>query len=362
MARNASAIIDLDALRANYELARRLSGARAIAVVKADAYGHGAVAAAKALDSCADAFGVAAIEEALELREAGIRSPIMLLEGCFEAAELDLVDRHQLMIAIHRHDQLEALLRARPSRPIPTWIKLDTGMHRLGFHPEEAGSVRARLADCPHATDLVMMTHFARADEVDCEATAQQIRTFEEATQGLALPRSLANSAGILGWPQAHGDWIRPGIMLYGGSPFPGPQAHAAALRPVMTLTSEIIGLRDLQAGEPIGYGARYRCDRPTRVGVVAMGYGDGYPRSAADGTPVAVDGRRTRLIGRVSMDMLTVDCTDIPEVAIGSKVELWGSTVSVNEVAAHCDTISYELLTRRPGRVTRSYVGGPLD
>ncbi len=359
MARAALATIDLDAIRHNYRYAKRLAPtSRAVAVVKADAYGHGAVTVASTLAGEADAFGVACIEEALELREAGINSRILLLEGFFSSDEIDAIDRHGLSTAVHEPGQVEALLAARVRRPFSVWLKFDSGMHRLGMTAEELRTAHARLATAPQVAELVLMTHFARADEPECDYTRCQIQRFHEATAGLRGLRSLANSAAVMAWPETHGDWIRPGVMLYGITPFSDSVATADELRPAMVLTSAIIAVRHLEAGEPVGYGGRFRCDRPMRVGVVAAGYGDGYPRTVANGTPVAVKGRRTRVVGRVSMDMLTVDLTGMEDIRIGDPVELWGSQVRVHEVAAACDTIGYEVVTRRPPRVPRTYIG----
>jgi alanine racemase len=327
-----------------------------IAVIKADAYGHGAFAAARALSTEADVFAVACIEEALELREAGIDKPVLLLEGCFEPDELALVERHGFITVVHCPEQLELLLAARPGRPLPVWLKMDSGMHRLGLAPERFAAAWQALHDCPHATGTVLMTHFARADELDQDTTRAQIALFERHAEGIPAPRSLANSAATLAWPESHGDWLRPGFMLYGWSPLNRDHPNAMPLRPVMALESALIAIRDLPAGEAIGYAGRYVTDRPTRVGTVAMGYADGYPRHARDGTPVAVNGRMTRLIGRVSMDMLTVDLSEQPEARVGDPVELWGPTVSANAVAAHSDTIAYSLLTGVTRRVPRRY------
>jgi alanine racemase len=356
LTRPTTAIVDLGALLANYRLARASApGSRALAVVKADAYGHGAVPVARALAGEADGFAVACIEEAQELRDSGITGPLLLLEGVFEPAELRLVDRLGLSQVVHTREQVQWLLAARPARPVPVWLKIDTGMHRLGFAPETAREMYATLAAAPQVASVVLMTHLARADEVDEPATRRQLERFRASLGDLRPAVSLANSAGVLGWPAAHGDWIRPGIMLYGASPFGGDAAQGLA--PVMQLTSAIIAVRELAAGEGIGYGARYRCTRSTRVGTVAIGYADGYPRHAADGTPVAAAGVRTRLIGRVSMDMVTVDLTDIPDAGIGAPVELWGRTVAANEVARHAETIAYQLFTGVSRRVPRRYL-----
>ncbi|WP_137819037.1 alanine racemase [Pseudomonas sp. 2FG] len=347
--RPARALIDLDALRHNYQLARTVSGAKALAVVKADAYGHGAVRCAKALEAEVEGFAVACIEEALELRDAAIGKPILLLEGFFEAEELALIDQHDLWCVVHSMWQIEAIERARLARPLTVWLKLDSGMHRVGLHPADYQAAYRRLQASGKVGKIVLMSHFARADELDCERSAEQVAVFEQARAGLEGEVSLRNSPAVLGWPQLvpqqqPSDWVRPGIMLYGATPFEQEQALAARLQPVMTLESKIIGVRELPAGEPIGYGARFITERPTRVGVVAMGYADGYPRHAPTGTPVLIDGQPSRLIGRVSMDMLTVDLTDLPQAGLGSRVELWGKNVLASDVAALAGTIPYQL------------------
>ena len=344
--RPARALIDLDALRHNYRLARRLGGGRALAVVKADAYGHGAVRCAAALEAEADGFAVACIEEALALREAGIRSPVLLLEGFFDAAELALIVEHDLWTVVHAAWQVEALERTPLPRPLDVWLKLDSGMHRVGLDARDYRDAWQRLRALPHVGALVKMSHFARADEPECARTTEQLDAFGAATAGLPGESSLCNSPALLGWPQARADWARPGLMLYGVSPFTDPgHPVAAQLRPVMTLESKLIAVRELAAGEPVGYGARFVTDAPTRIGVVAMGYADGYPQFAVTGTPVAIDGRSGRLVGRVSMDMLTVDLTGHPEAGVGSRVELWGSQVPAAQVVAHSQTSSYRLL-----------------
>jgi len=358
--RPARALIDLDALVHNYRHARRLGGGRALAVVKADAYGHGAAACARALDGEADGFGVACIEEALELREAGIRAPILLLEGFFEAAELALIERHDLWTVVASPWQVEALERHRAAKPLQAWVKLDSGMHRLGLAPAEFNDAWRRLRALEGIGDMVAMTHFARADEIANERTDEQLDAFDRALGGLPpdTPTSAANSAGLLAWPRARRGWVRPGLMLYGTHMLDGPCVEADALRPVMRLESRVIAVRELAAGEPIGYGGGFVTGRPTRVGVVAMGYADGFAQYAPAGTPVLVGGRRSRLIGRVSMDMLTVDLTDHPDADVGTPVELWGPDLPVAEVAAHCGSSPYRLLSGLK-RVAREYLGG---
>ncbi|GGU49342.1 alanine racemase [Pseudomonas laurentiana] len=342
--RPARALIDLQALRHNYQLARELSGAKALAVIKADAYGHGAVRCAQALQAEADGFAVACIEEALALREAGIRAPILLLEGFFEASELALIVQHDLWCVVHSLWQLDAIEKASLSKQITVWLKLDSGMHRVGLHPKDYPSAYQRLQATGKVARIVLMSHFARADELDSNASNDQVAVFQAARQGLSAEISLRNSPAVLGWPQIPSDWVRPGIMLYGSTPFEVPQAEAQRLQPVMTLESKVISVRELPAGEPVGYGARFISQRPTRVGVVAMGYADGYPRLAPTGTPVMVAGKRSQLIGRVSMDMLCIDLTDVPEAGLGSPVELWGKNVLASDVAIQAGTIPYQI------------------
>ncbi len=357
MSRPTFAVIDTQAFVANYRYAKSLAPqSRAVAVIKANGYGHGAIRLAQALGDEADAFGVACCEEAVELREAGVRRPIVLLEGVFDPAELKLVEELDLQPVLHSPPQLDWLLQARTAAPLRVWLKVDTGMHRLGFAPDQLQPVYQRLHASANVGQITLMSHFARADETGVTATEQQMTLFRHATGSIDAPVSLANSAAVMAWPASHADWVRPGIMLYGSSPLSGDHANANALLPVMRLESQLIAIHDLAAGESIGYGGRYTCTGPTRVGAVAVGYADGYPRHAADGTPVAVNGRPTRLIGRVSMDMVTVDLSDLPDSRIGDPVQLWGDLVSANAVAEHCGTIAYELFTRISRRVHRIY------
>ncbi|WP_339119548.1 alanine racemase [Halomonas sp. BMC6] len=356
--------IDLDALRHNYQLACRCAPqSRSVAVIKADAYGHGALACARALEADVPAFAVACIEEALSLREGGIQAPIVLLEGIFSAEELALVDQHRLWISVHSAWQVEALLAYSPRQPIPVWLKVDSGMHRLGFSPEQAPSVWQRLVDAPQVTALHLMSHFANADAQDPSYFNRQMRLLQGLAAELKAPLCLANSPATLAWPAAHGDWNRPGVMLYGSDPLEVANDITRQLRPVMSLRSEIIALRELDTGEQVGYGGRWKAARPSRIAVVAAGYGDGYDRHAVDGTPVLVNGQRCPIAGKVSMDMLTVDVTDVPDAAIGSDVVLWGAAsngavLPVDEVARYCDTISYTLLTGVLPRAPRRYHG----
>ncbi len=353
-------MIDLGALRHNYRLARRLGGGKALAVVKADAYGHGAVRCAQALQGEADGFAVACIEEALELRRAGIHAPILLLEGFFEADELALIAEHDLWTAVASPWQVRALAAFNSPRPLGVWLKLDSGMHRLGLSPEDFRAAWLRLHGLPQVASIVLMTHLARADERDSSRTDEQAVAFAVASRGMGAPTSLCNSPGLLGWPALRGDWARPGLMLYGANPFPDDTALTTQLRPVMTLRSRIIAVRELPAGEPVGYGARFVAERSTRVGVVAMGYADGYPQFAPNGTPVWVDGQACPLIGRVSMDMLTVDLTEHPAAQVGTAVELWGAHPRVGELAERCNASAYQMLCGLK-RAPRHYVEPPV-
>lgn len=353
--RPARALIDLQALRHNYRLARDSSGGRALAVIKADAYGHGAVHVAQALEAQADGFAVACIEEALELRAAGIRAPILLLEGFFEADELALIVEHDLWTVVHAIWQLEAVEQAQLGKPLTVWLKLDTGMHRVGLHPSEYRAAYQRLLATGKVARVVLMSHFSCADELNSACSDQQVAVFEAARQGLVAETSLKNSPAVMGWPKIPSDWSRTGIMLYGATPFDQTQPLAERLQPVMTLESKVISVRELPAGEAVGYGATFVSEHPLRIGVVAMGYADGYPRHAPTGTPVLIDGQRSRLLGRVSMDMLCVDLTDVPQAGLGSRVELWGKAVLASEVATQAGTIPYQIFCNLR-RVPRIY------
>ncbi len=358
MGRAARAIIDLSAIRQNFNLAASLaSSSQAIAVVKADAYGHGAVRVAKALATQAPAFGVACIEEALELRAAGIEKPILLLEGFFSADEIPVIAEHNFWTAIHRLEQVEMIECAKLSTPIHVWLKMDSGMHRLGVDPKEYRVIYDRIKQCSGIEQVVLMSHLACADELESEHTHNQVAQFDRAVEGIDAPHSIANSPATLGWPQLHRDWIRPGLMLYGASPFEVEHSQAEKLAVAMSLCSEIIAIHDVDVGEAVGYGASFICDRPTRVGTVAIGYGDGYSRHAPTGTPVFVNGQKSRIIGRVSMDMCTVDLTGLSNVDVGAHVELWGAQLNVNEVAKYCGTIPYTLFTGVTRRVPRIYI-----
>lgn len=345
-----TATIDLSALRHNFLRAKAYApNAKHIAVVKANGYGHGLINAARGLQA-ADMFAVLRIEEAVQLREAGFLHPILLLEGVFEMAELHEAAQLGLHLVVHDEQQLQMLESTYLKRSISVFLKLNSGMNRLGFKPDRYFDAVQRIAKIKYVHGIVTMTHFATAD--DERGIASQFVQFETTTAPFSYPKSMANSAAIIRYPQAHADYVRPGIMLYGSSPFADVSAKALHLKPVMQLASKLIGVQALSAGESVGYGQTFVADKPMRVGVVACGYADGYPRHAGTGTPVAVDGVITRTLGRVSMDMLCADITDIPEAEAGSHVELWGEYVSVDAVAASAGTIGYELLCALAPRV----------
>lgn len=359
--RPATVTIDLGALRHNLAVARRRApAAKLVAVVKANGYGHGAARLLPAL-SGADRLGVACIEEALALREAGATQPILLLEGMFEANELALCARHGFEVGVHEPGQLRMLELARLERPVSVWLKIDSGMNRLGFRPELLPPVLAQLQGCASvAGEIRLMTHFASADEPTAPATRAQIGRFAAAAGKLGLERSFCNSAGVLAWPEAHAEWIRPGVMLYGVSPLAGRHGGDEDLQPVMTLSTRLIEVKEVPAGETVGYAGTWTAAVPSRIGIAAIGYGDGYPRHAGSGTPVLVDGRPASLVGRVSMDMLAIDLVDHPQAEVGTPVTLWGRGLPVETVAARAGTIAYELLCGLAGRVHVRLVDHP--
>lgn len=350
------AVIDLCALRHNLQQVRRLAPqARVMAAVKANGYGHGAIEVARALDG-SDAFAVASLVEALTLRDAGIKHPLVILGGVLNADELRQALQSDLQLVVHDFHQLEFIEHSAAAREAAVWIKLDTGMHRLGFAPDHLVELRRRLNDLPGLRIQGWMTHFARADEADQPETAEQMRVFEESLRGFSGPRSLANSAGIVAWPASHADWVRPGIMLYGGSPVNGESAASFDLKAVMTLSSRLLSIRELAADEAVGYSGSWTTPERMRIGVVAIGYGDGYPRHAASGTPVLINGRRTSLVGRVSMDLITVDLRGCDDAHEGDEVLLWGEGLPADEVAASASTIAYDLFCGLTSRVKFEY------
>ena len=350
MARPLVAQIDLRALAANLDRARAwAAGARVLAVVKADAYGHGLSRVLPAL-AAADGLALIELDNALRLRDAGERRPILLLEGFFEPAELDTFAAHALSAVVHSKEQVEMLEAARLSRPLDVFLKINTGMNRLGVAPADARAYAERLARAPGVASLRLMMHFARSEEE--RGIAEPLARFRAACEGLPYPRSLANSAGVVRFADVGGDIVRPGIMLYGATPFAGRSAAELGLAPVMTLRSKLIGVQALAPGDSVGYGATFTAKQPMRIGVVACGYADGYPRHTPNGTPVLVDGRRVPVAGRVSMDMITVDISALPDARVGSDVVLWGEGLPVDEVAKAAGTVGYEMLCAVAPRV----------
>ncbi len=365
--------IDAAALAHNLLLARRHAGrARVLAVIKANGYGHGLLRVAEALRA-ADGFAVLTLDEAAALRTQGYTHPIVLLEGWFHVDELPEIARLRLRPVIHREDQAELLARTRLDNRIDVFVKIDTGMHRLGLPPQRLAAVLEKLHAAPHVGSLTLMTHFACADDPGI-GVAAQLAGFWAAVRDLPLrgaaaegshtppllrgegafpyPITLANSAALLAYPETRGDWVRPGILLYGASPFPGQTGEALGLLPAMTLMSALIAIQPVRRGEGVGYGAAFVAPRDMRIGIVACGYADGYPRHAGTGAPILVEGRLTRTLGRVSMDMLAVDLTDVPQAHIGSPVTLWGAGLPVERVAEAAGTLAYELLTHVAPRV----------
>lgn len=351
MTRPILARIEPAAFRHNYLLAKeRAPGAKAWAVVKANAYGHGLLRCAEAVRDVADGFALLEVAEAMLLRNAGFRQPIVLLEGFFAEDDLQMASVHAISSAIHCDEQLRLLELADIEQPLNVFIKLNSGMQRLGFLPERLPEVLARLRATGKVGQISVMTHFACAD--GNAGVAEQFARFQTAVAPTGLPYSVANSAALLRFPQVQGDWVRPGIMLYGSSPMPEMQsAEALGLRPVMTLASRIISVQDLLPGDRVGYSATFTADRPMRVGTVACGYADGYPRHADTGTPILVNGQRTRTLGRVSMDMLACDLTEL-DAGVGSSVILWGEGLPADDVATAAGTVSYELFCALAARV----------
>ena len=367
MARPSKALISRSALRHNYQLACSIApNSKNIAVIKANAYGHGDFLVAQILEDLAPAFAVACIEEALALRKQGITKPIMLLEGVFEEQEIALADKHNFWIMVVNKQQCDWIVNSKVANKLTVWLKVDTGMHRLGLQSLEINDVFTRLYECHHINSkIVLASHFSNADDVEDNNTEEQMSRFlwiKEQLQALHggkldLPCSLANSPGILAWPDSHFDWNRPGFMLYGNSPLLKGNNNDKKLKPVMTLVSEIISIRTINVGESVGYGSTWIAKRPSKIATVAIGYGDGYPRIAKSGTPTLVNGKIAPLAGRVSMDMITIDVTDHQNVKLGDEVILWGPDLLANKVGEQAQTIGYEILTRMPLRTPRVVV-----
>jgi alanine racemase len=350
--------IDREALRHNLAAVKRLApGTRVMGVIKANAYGHGLVSTARALGG-ADAFGVARLEEGLTLRSVGVNKAIVLLEGVFTADQLRVAADNDFELVIHSFQQLELLERFIGSYAFRVWMKVDTGMNRLGFRVEEFPVAWERLERARAVAHVRLMTHLASAEEEGNAEVVRQLERFERLVDGRDVERSIANSAGLIVWPQARADWVRPGLMLYGISPVPTIESTALGLRPVMTLVTSLIAVRRVARGEAVGYGATWRAQRDSIVGIAAVGYGDGYPRNMRAGTPVLVNGKEAHVVGRVSMDMTAIDLTDHPTVKVGDVVTLWGRGLPAERIAPFADTIPYELVCGISQRVAVEWSG----
>lgn len=356
MSRRPQARIDCAALLHNFfQVSQKAPKAKILAVLKANAYGHGLLKVAETLKE-AGAFGVARIDEALMLRAGGVVKPIVLLEGFFHEDELPQVAASNLQVVVHHPSQVDALVQAKLEAPIQVWLKIDSGMHRLGFLPEEFEKAYLALQKSENVVKpMRLMTHFASADDLDSAATSKQLDTFLQTVKGHAGEHCIANSAGIFAWPKSHGDWVRPGLALYGVSPLEGGDARELGLRPVMTFSSSVIAVRHVQAGDEVGYSGSWTAPKNTRLAVVAIGYGDGYPRNAGNVCEVLIKGKRYPIVGRVSMDMTTVAIGD-DAIQNGDEVVLWGEGLPVEEIAAKVQTIPYELLCNITSRVEMLY------
>lgn len=352
MSRPTFKTIDLAALRHNLDRIHQLvPGRSVIAMVKANAYGHGITQIGNALQT-AEALGVASLDEGLMLREAGVKQAIVLIEGLFHEDELIIAEQNNFTLVVHHLPHVEMLERAKTKKPFSVWLKINTGMHRLGISIDELPAIYQRLLTANAVKKPIgLMTHFAEADAIESDATNKQIELFKLATASFSGPRSLANSAGILAWPDAHGDWVRPGLMLYGASPLFGKTGLDHGLLPVMTLSSQLIAISLVKKGGKIGYAGTWEAPEDMLVGVVGVGYGDGYPQSAKNGTPMLVKGVECPLVGRVSMDMLTVDLRHQPNAEIGDEVILWGKGLPVERIAKMSGSSAYEMLTRMTPR-----------
>ena len=346
MTRPSRVIIDIKALEHNFSRIKELvHNSKIMAIIKADAYGHGIVRVAKTLRD-ADAFGVACLEEAEQLRIASITTPIILLEGPYKPNDLSLIIKLNLEVVIHNEYQLELLEKSKIDGPIKVWLKIDTGMHRLGFSVDKTEEMLRRLMLCRNINSTpILMSHLATANEKNHALTYQQLDTFREISKIVNIEKTIANSAAVINFPDVHFDWVRPGLMLYGVSPLINSCGHDHGLKSVMTLESEIISIQYLSKGDPVGYGATWRCPENMPVGIIAAGYGDGFPRHAKSGTPILVNNIRCPLIGRASMDMLTIDLRNQSNAKIGDRVVLWGGSLPIEEIATYAETIPYELL-----------------
>ncbi len=355
MARATQAIINLHALRENYQLAQSSAvNSRAYAVVKANAYGHGVLPVANALSAMADGFAVACVEEAVELRQGGILLPILVLEGAMDEQDCQIALDLDLELVVHQEQQIQWLKDKVGT--LKVWIKVDSGMHRLGFSGPQVPAIASKLRAMVCVSQVQLISHFACSDEPDNDFNDYQMQQMQILAP-MNLPWSMSNSAAILSRPDAHKDLVRPGIMLFGASPLKGREASDLQLSHVMTLQSQVIALHNVMAGESVGYGQAFVAKQNTVIAVVAIGYGDGYPRSAKPGTPVIIAGQKCSLVGRVSMDMITVDVTNT-QAKLGDTVTLWGMGLSVDDVAKSCNTLSYELFCQLTQRVKFQYLG----
>jgi alanine racemase len=351
MSRPILATISAAALRHNYGVAKRAAARSTVfAVVKANGYGHGRERVARLLGSATDGFAMVELEGAVATRESGYKGPILLLEGFFESAELLYIAHADLATVVHEEEQIRMLETTRVEKPVDVFFKINTGMNRLGFAPDAVHQQLERLERSKAARSITLMTHFATSEI--SSGVDEAMRRFDEATKGIDLPRSLANTAAIFSQPRAHADAVRLGIGLYGATPFSDRSAESLGLKPAMTLTSRLIAIQVLGIGETIGYGATFRAEHPMRIGVVACGYADGYPRHAPSGTPVLVGGVRTKTVGRVSMDMITVDLTPVADARVGTPVTLWGDGMPIDDVATPAGTVGYELMCALGQRV----------
>ncbi|WP_044470973.1 alanine racemase [Mannheimia massilioguelmaensis] len=345
------------ALKHNIQTIRKKAPySKIIAVVKANAYGHGVLFVSSAVERLVDGFGVARLEEALSLRSNGVTKPILLLEGFFSIDDLPILSVNNIQTVIHNQEQLDAIKQAHLDNPIKVWLKIDTGMHRLGVSLEQVDDFYDALTNCKNVSEIGFVSHFSRADEIDCDYTQIQLSRFLNATKDKQGDRTIAASGGILFWEDSHLEYIRPGIIMYGVSPTSTPSSEYDLI-PVMTLTSSLIAVRDHKKGEPVGYGGTWISERDTKIGVIAIGYGDGYPRNVPTGTPVHINGRRVPIVGRVSMDMVTVDLGPDCQDKVGDEAILWGKELPIEEVADITGLLSYELMTKLTPRVLTEYV-----
>ena len=355
-------MVDVAALQHNYSVVRKLAPhSRILSIVKAGGYGHGLVQVAKALRN-SDGFGVATLEEGLALREAGITQPILLLEGLLNQADLQLAAEKRFQLVVHQDWQVKMLESAKLSQPVSVWLKVNTGMHRLGVSEDSCLASWRQLQQSPNVRDLVLMSHLACADDAADAMNQAQLRLFAGLAEGCsANSASLANSAGVINGADFHYQWVRPGLMLYGGTPVLGTSAAELQLKPAMQLVSRVIARTQVRAGESVGYGATWRAKKDAEIAVVAIGYGDGYPRHISHEAQVLVNGTRCPIVGRVSMDMITIDVTHMPQVTPETEVVLWGEGLPLEEVADWAGTVNYELLCQITGRVERQYVDSAL-